>query len=196
MSKLVCGVGIFEKGKFSSYSNGRQSRIYSLWANMLQRCYSAVYQDKHPTYLGCSVSENFKNFQYFAEWCSNQIGFDSTGWQLDKDIVFKGNKLYSEHTCFFIPRILNLFLNKSNSIRGDCPIGVHFDKSRGKFLAYCHTKSTVMKNLGRYDTKEEAFQAYKTAKESLAKQLAKEYEGLVHPKVIEALNKYVVEITD
>jgi hypothetical protein len=50
--------------------------------------------------------------------------------------------------------------------------------------------------LGLYSNLEEAFQAYKLHKESLAKQLAKEYEGLVHPKVIEALNNYVVEITD
>jgi hypothetical protein len=193
---LVYGVGLYEGGEYSCAIGGKRTQEYSLWTNMLNRCYSSKYHDITPTYIGCSVSENFKNFQYFAEWCNKQIGFKETNYQLDKDIVSKGNKLYSEDTCFFVPRELNMFLTNSNASRGTRPVGVSFNKPVNKYVAYCKDGYGFQKHLGYFQNEIEAFQVYKTYKEALAKQLAKEYEGLVHPKVIEALNNYVVEITD
>ncbi len=193
--KLVHGVGVYEKGNYVASIDRINTKEYALWIGMLQRCYSSKCQLRHPSYIGCSVSENFKNFQFFARWCHNQVMFGVEGYQLDKDIVFKGNKQYSESTCFFIPARLNAFLPKSVTSRGEFPIGVSFNKSMNKFSSRVN-EGSIRKSLGHYNTPEEAFLVYKTYKEALAKQLAKEYEGLVHPKVIEALNNYVVEITD
>lgn len=192
---LVYGIGIFDKGKFFSKVGGKSTKEYSLWLTMLQRCYSSVYQKRRPSYSGCGVSENFKNFQWFAEWCNSQVGFRAKGYQLDKDIIFKGNKIYSENTCFFVPSKLNSFLTKREADRGEFPIGVYRDRY-GKFAAQISCGVGINKHLGYFSKSEDAFLAYKLCKESQAKQLAKEYEGLVHPKVIEALNNYVVEITD
>lgn len=196
MGKLVCGVGKYEKGEFVSWVGGEQTKEYHLWSDMLRRCYSDKFQAKWTTYIGCSVSDNFKNFQYFAKWCQNQIGFGLAGYQIDKDLVIKGNKVYSEDTCFFVPMELNSLLTKCDAIRGEYPIGVDFNRACGKFRAHCNDGSGEKKYLGSFTAAEAAFKAYKIFKEALAARLAIKYSGLVDQQVIEALNSYLVEITD
>ena len=79
----VYGVGITGT-KYLITISGVKTREYALWKNMLKRCYSDTYQKKYPTYEGCEVSDNFKNYEYFYEWCHKQIGFGNQGWHLDK----------------------------------------------------------------------------------------------------------------
>jgi hypothetical protein len=135
--ELVYGVGVYERGVFVCSSEGNATKEYGLWVSMLARCYSTELQLKSPTYIDCEVSDDFKNFQYFAEWCNNQIGFGAKDYQLDKDLVFKGNKLYSSDTCFFVPKQVNMFPVKSDISRGIHPIGVTFDKNANKFNVRC-----------------------------------------------------------
>ena len=195
-NSLAFGVGDFGIGKYKSRVNGVQTKEYKLWGAMLQRCYSVVEIEKHNTYIGCEVSENFKNFQYFAEWCQHQVGFNVEGYQLDKDILIKLNKLYSEDNCVFVPKELNKFLTKRNACRGDYPIGVSFHKHSGKFMSGLNKNTKRVVNLGYFNTVEEAFQSYKSAKESYAKELAAQYDGKVDARVIEALNNYTVDRGD
>ena len=93
----VHGVGVLGT-KYSPSINGVQTKEYGLWVRMLQRCYSDACQKKQPTYEGCEVSDNFKSYEYFYEWCNNQVGFSVDGngnqFQLDKDLLIKGNKVY------------------------------------------------------------------------------------------------------
>ncbi|MGD4642034.1 hypothetical protein QT746_22385, partial [Xanthomonas citri pv. citri] len=104
-SPSVYGVGVLGT-KYPSKINGVLTKEYDLWCSMLKRCYSATYQKQRPTYDGCEVSENFKSYEYFYEWCNSQVGFDNEGngnpFHLDKDLLIKGNKVYSENTCVFI----------------------------------------------------------------------------------------------
>ena len=124
---LVNGAGIYEKGRYCSRINGKHTKEYSVWKSMLLRCYSKSYQAKYPTYLGCSVSENFKNFQFFAEWCQSQVGFGLKDYHLDKDILSgSSSKVYSEETCAFIPLRLNLVLQTKPSLNKELPLGVVF----------------------------------------------------------------------
>jgi len=123
MKKLVQGMGI-NNGKYPATLNGEYIREYMLWKSMLTRCYNTKYQEGKPTYIGCSVSENFKNYSYFHEWCQNQIGFGNVDFQLDKDLLHKGNKEYNENTCVFIPIETNSVLTKRQLDRGLLPIGV------------------------------------------------------------------------
>ena len=50
--------------------------------------------------------------------------------------------------------------------------------------------------LGYYDSSEEAFYAYKAAKEAYIKEVFNEWKYQIEPRVYEALMKYQVEITD
>lgn len=202
MKKLVYGVGISEDGVFkrSITVDGKSKKTpeYELWKNMLARCYSKAMHKRRPTYIGCTVSENFKNFQWFAAWCHTQVGFGLEGYQLEKDIIIKGNKIYSEHTCRFVPNSINMLLAKSDAARGDYPIGVQSHKNG--FIARCgNTKSRSIKGkgyIGIYSTPEEAFAAYKKQKEKLIRDAAVEYEDFISADVFEALLNYEVEITD
>ena len=128
-SPSVYGVGITGV-KYPITINGVHTKEYDLWSSMLCRCYSDAIKKRCPTYDGCKVSNNFKRYEYFYEWCHKQIGFSNKDWHLDKDLLTKGNKIYSESTCIFIPREINQILVKSTASRGKYLIGVCWDKTK------------------------------------------------------------------
>ncbi len=181
--KVICGIGYIGVGK---YGGKNHRKIYHTWVNMLKRCYN----EKRPTYKSCSVDERWHNFQVFAEWFEKN---HKEGFQLDKDILQKGNKIYSPETCCFVPQEINLQFTKRDASRGNCPIGV--SKAENKFKACIRINGKTV-GLGTYDTPEEAFQAYKTAKEKRIKKVADEWKPYLEPKVYQALINYKVEITD
>ena len=196
---LVYGIGINNQ-EIPSRINGIQTKEYKLWCRMLVRC-TEKYWDKRPTYIGTTCSENFKDYAYFHEWCHNQIGFDNKdesdkNWHLDKDLLVKGNKLYSEDTCVFVPQRINTLLIKSNASRGEYPIGVYWCKNGKKFRSKCNNGSGKQKPLGYFNTHQEAFQAYKVFKEALIREVAEDYKSKVDSRLYQALLAYKVEITD
>ncbi len=100
----VFGVGFLGEGKYTSSETGKKTPAYQTWKNMIQRCYSEAYQSIHPTYKGCVVCAEWRNFQNFASWWhANYV----TGYDLDKDILGNG-KLYSPHTCKFVSHSDNI----------------------------------------------------------------------------------------
>ena len=191
-SKLVCGIG-FNSGKYPATVNGKVLKEYKLWRSILSRCYSIKYQEEHPTYIGCQTSENFKNYSYFHEWVQQQIGFGETGFELDKDLLLKGNRIYSEATCLFIPKRLNTLLLSCKAARGILPVGV--SHHTGKFLAQCSSGS-ASNHIGVFKTPEEAFQAYKQAKETFIKSQAEKWKDQIDIRAYEALIRYEVLPTD
>ena len=168
---------------------------YKLWNQVRSRCFSKSHQAKDVSYIGCSISDNFLNFTFFFNWCNNQIGFGNEGWELDKDILVKGNKIYSEDTCCFVPSELNKLLLSHRRGRGEHPIGVSYCKLNKRFRASVR-KDMKKKTLGYYSTAEEAFYAYKQAKEAHIKEVANKWKDQVDIRVYEALMKYEVEIMD
>lgn len=116
------------------------------------------------------------------------------GWQLDKDVLIKGNKAYSPDACCFVSSEINNLFIKSDSKRGEYPIGVTKVKG-GKYRAQI-VKNNKVVYLGTFKTIEEAFQVYKTAKEQYIKEIADKYKNLIDKKVYQALINYKVEITD
>ena len=185
--KSVYGIGYFGIGKHSCKVH---NKAYKTWLGVMQRCYSDKYGDLYPTYIGCSVDERWHNFQNFAEWFEENY---KEGFELDKDILQKGNKTYSSNTCCFVSHQINSLLIKSNSIRGKYPIGVH--KSGNKFKAQLNIDGKRM-HLGLFNTVEEAFQVYKLAKEKQIKKVADKWKDQIKEKVYQALINYSVEITD
>ena len=192
MTDLFYGVGLNDR-RYPSRVRGRITREHLLWRNLLNRCYAPKAQEKRPTYIGCSVSENFKDCSYFHDWCQNQTGFDQESFHLDKDLIFKGNKLYSENTCLFLPRELNNLLTSSKAARSSLPLGI---RPHGhKFLARCGTDKTS-RHIGLFNTPEEAFQAYKEVKEAFIKTQAEKWRIFIDPRAYQALMAYEVSITD
>ena len=195
----VFGVGVLGN-KHPITIDGVLTKEYELWCNMLRRCYSDVYKKKSPTYECCEVSNKFKNYEYFYEWCNKQIGFGVNGngnqFQLDKDLLIKGNKVYSESTCVFIPVEINLLLNKRTASRGEYLIGVYWNKRANAFVSRVRKNKGKQEWLGCFNTEIEAFNTYKEAKEAFVKEQANKWKSQIDPRVYNALMNYQVEITD
>ena len=194
-SQSVFGVGALGT-KYPPSINGVKTKEYALWKHMLERCYSDNFKKRRPTYEGCEASDNFKSYEYFYEWCNKQIGFDNEDWQLDKDLLVKGNKVYSENTCVFIPREINQILVKSTASRGEHLIGVRWHKRDKTFIAQVSKNKGKQECLGYFKTEIEAFNAYKEAKESFVKEQAEKWKSEIDPRAYDALMSYKVEITD
>ena len=194
-SPSVYGVGVLG-AKYPPSINGVQTKEYTLWQNMLRRCYSDNSKKKQPTYEGCEVSENFKSYEYFYDWCNSKVGFGVEGWQLDKDLLVKGNKVYSENTCVFIPAEVNTLLVKSTASRGKHLIGVCWNKTKKSFVAHVGKNKGKSEYLGYFNTELEAFEAYKQAKESFIKEQANKWKDKIDDRAYNALMSYTVEITD
>lgn len=165
-----------------------------MWRGMLRRCYSPESFHKNPTYIGCTVDEKFHLYQDFMLWASSQVGF-SSGANIDKDLLFRGNKVYGPDTCIFVPQEINKLVIKSDKSRGEHPIGVSFNKHLCKFRAYTREYGKQI-HLGYFSTCDEAFLAYKLAKESYVRSIAVEYKSQLDPRAYEALSNYEVLIVD
>ena len=198
-SPSVFGVGVVGT-KYPAYEYGVVTKEYVLWNNMLQRCYSDSSKKKRPTYEGCEVSDNFLHYEYFYEWCHKQIGFDNKGngnpFHLDKDLLVKGNKVYSENTCVFIPHEINLLLVKRDNNRGEHLIGVYWHKKDNAFVAKVAKNKGKREYLGFFKTEIEAFKAYKQAKESFVKEQANKWKDKIDDRAYNALMNYEVNIDD
>ena len=194
-SPSVCGVGITGT-KYQPTINGVSTKEYELWGHMLQRCYSTTLKKQRPTYMGCEVSDNFKSYEYFYERCNEQIGFGNEDWQLDKDLLVKGNKVYNENVCIFIPNEINSLLTKREALRGEHLIGVSWSKTNKAFVARVSKNKGKTEYLGYYNTELEAFNTYKQAKESFIKEQANKWKDKIDSRAYEALMNYTVEITD
>ena len=116
-AKTVCGVGYF-----GNVDGDYNKTIYSLWRNMLVRCYNK----SHPSYKlygakGVTVSPIWHSFEMFCKtlhmvkfydcWKNNHKDFS-----LDKD--FLGSNVYGPSTCMFLPNSMNSSLSYDGSCWG------------------------------------------------------------------------------
>lgn len=185
--KSVYGVGYVGVGKYISSCNGSTTKVYQTWYNMLSRCYD----NKNHSYKEVIICEEWGNFQTFAQWFENNYIED---FALDKDILVKGNKVYSPETCCFVPQEINSLFIKSTKSRGLLPIGVH--EQNNKFISSINRRGKQQDYLGSFDTPEEAFQAYKIAKEVYIKEVADKWRDIITEQVYQAMINYKVTITD
>ena len=189
----TCGFGYVD---IEGASIGRNmTKEYQLWNNMINRCYNEKELSRNPTYKDCHVSEEWVYLSNFKEWCHQQIGFDQVGWHLDKDILSKDNKVYSEDTCVFVPSEINCAVTNNKSVRGQFPQGVIYNCTKTRYRARIQ-RSNKWESLGTYDTPEEAFYAYKPVKEAYIKELANKWKDKIDPKVYNALMKWEINIDD
>lgn len=177
------------------YTLSNNTTIEDAWINMLKRCYSENSLIARPTYRGCSVDERWHNFQVFAEWFYENYNPEKMkGWNLDKDIIKKNSKIYSPETCCFVPPEINMLFVNRLARRGKLPIGV--SKSGNKYRAYVRKGDNYAVHLGVFNTPEEAFYAYKTAKEEYIKEVADRHKYLISEACYQAMYNYKIEIND
>lgn len=96
-----------------------------------------------------------------------------------------------------MPNNVNKLFTKSDSARGDLPIGVRM--CGNKFQARCMNPfMKQLEHLGTYDTIDKAFYAYKKYKEEIIKLVAVDEfnKGNIIKDCYNAMMNYKVEITD
>lgn len=106
-----CGKGC--TGEYRKTPYWRQAK--RLWSNMLKRCYDENYESGYHG-RGYTVCKRWLCFEHFledlpkipnfSEWLD---GFDKTKTQfnLDKDLLVEGNKVYCLECCSFVPEGVN-----------------------------------------------------------------------------------------
>jgi hypothetical protein len=189
----VFGVGYIglDKNSLKGYKAGK-SREHMFWKGMMERCYSDLSLKRSPSYAGCTVDSRWHNFQNFAAWCQDQVGFSEQGWQLDKDLLAdrEGPKVYSPDVCVFVPQEVNTLFATGVRRGGDSLMGVSYCKDRGNYQAGCGVGGTRVA-LGRFSTPELAHEAYLKAKKARVSAVLDKYKGRVDNRVSDLLSKFI-----
>lgn len=189
MKPIMCGIGY--RG---SENVDFKSESYLKWHDMINRCYNEKFHERQPQYRRCTVCKEWLNYMNFKVWYE-QNKIHGMSLDLDKDILFKGNCVYSPDTVAFVPHAINtLFLNAKKN-RGDLPVGVHFDKDKSKYRAEMSFMGRVIK-LGIFDNVSAAFARYKKYKEDFIKDMAEQYKDEIPDKVYQAMLNWKIEIDD
>lgn len=198
-NKLICGVGVNDSDytlhKFEIIG-GKQKRIwicpfYQAWKDLLTRCYSPHFHERRPTYIGCSVAEEWITFSAFKSWMEAQ---EWVGKSLDKDLLIPGNKIYGPDKCVFVSRALNNFLGDCGRARGEFPIGVSWHKRTSTFRADCNNPFTKKSEfIGHYDCPNKAHADWRSRKHQHACRYA---ELQTDQRIAEALRTRYLPIMD
>lgn len=188
--KLKYGVGVNDLPHIIAFKDleckGMQHSGYHQWDNLLTRCYSESYKARQPTYVGVTVCNEWLTASNFVAWYKAQ--YKEEGWQLDKDLLFVGNKVYSPTTCIYVPKWLNSFTNDSGGSRGDCLIGVYWHKGAKKYMANCSNPITrELEYLGLFTSELEAHLAWRKRKLEIALELKPQMDAIslrIYPNVV------------
>lgn len=190
--KTVYGIGYLGEGE---YNKKNSLLIYTEWQEMLKRCYDPYFINKQLTYKDCYVEKDLHCFQNFVKWWKdNEYKCNGEKLHLDKDILVKGNKIYSKERMMLVPQRINNLFTKRQNYRGELPIGCTFRPNK-KIQASCDNGNTKV-YLGVFDDKRSAWLMYKINKELVIQSVADEYKDLIPKKLYDALYEYKVEIND
>ena len=181
MKKALYGVGVNDVD-YCVYS----CPYYKKWHGMLSRAYSSKYHKRRPTYNSVVVCQDWHVFSVFRSWMILQ---DWEGKELDKDILYPGNKCYSPETCCFVNKEINLlFKNFTLSENRTFPVGV--SKNGRKFQARLRVHNK-RKSLGSFLTIEEAHWVYIAAKIVYIEN----FYPIVEERIKEGLMRHVINLT-
>jgi hypothetical protein len=180
--RLIYGVGVND-ADFNT--GGLQS--YKAWYQILCRCYREDDLARRPSYRGCEMGVEWVKFTDFHKWFNENY---RQGWQIDKDILCLGNKIYSPEKCVYIPRALNSFVLSNPSRVGDFPLGVSFSKKHKAFKAQIRDGHGGKIFLGHYYCPHEAHLKWHEKK----MEQAHEFNNLcdsIHPFLFKGLVKKI-----
>jgi len=188
-------LGLYKEHSHLIMENGKHSKCYDTWRDMLVRCYDKKSLKKLPTYIDCKVSDEWLNYDNFAFWFDkNYYTVENETMCLDKDIIVKHNKIYNSDNCCFVPDRINKLFIRNEKFRGDCVIGVKYVK---KYDCYQAGLNILGKQKTKFFKDEiTAFKWYKEEKEALIKKVADEYKDKIPNILYESLLSYRVEMDD
>lgn len=169
-NKLVYGVGINDADYKVNISTtvgytleGKQIQkviwrcpYYKVWSDMLRRCCSEDFKKQNIVYADVEVCEEWLRFSSFRNWSVSRY---ADGMQLDKDILIRGNRLYSPQTCCYVPNYVNTII-LTCSRRSNMLIGATYKKSRARYSTPYVATSTINGHIGCFSTAEEAHRAW------------------------------------
>ena len=106
---IVCEHGINDTPRGWRVESEWNNRVYQVWQNMIERCYSTKRHERNPTYIDCTVCERWLTLSNFVE---DIVKIDNYNYwlnhpnervSLDKDIKSNGqNKEYCLEQCQFV----------------------------------------------------------------------------------------------
>ena len=178
--KQLYDKGYLGVGPYAPYvKKGEKTKAHDAWIRMFDRCYNEKFHEKHPTYIGCEVCDEWHNFQNFAKWFySNCYDVPGQSIEVDKDWLCVGNKIYCPEKCCLAPNIINTcLLTHDKLINFYLPIGVS-PTSSGRYKARC-SEYGKRRDLGTYSTPQEAEGVYWNFKIKYVEKLAMEYKNFI-----------------
>lgn len=179
-AKTMYGVGFRGEGPYTMH----KQLAHSKWGGMMTRCYDEQYSLDHPTYEKAICHVDWHNYQNFCKWAHEQIGFGVKGFDLDKDLLVKGNKEYGPDTCVFLPQELNKILGNTGPERG---ISTRPDLN-GKWMARYNSVDGEI-YLGCHE-KQKALAIYQEYKLKYLKERALHWKDQIDPRAFKALMEY------
>lgn len=160
-----------------------------MWHNMYNRCYRESYLEKNPQYKGCSICDEWlEDREAFYSWVAeNYYIIDGEQIDLDKDILVKGNKVYSPDTCIFTPHVINTYFE--NFTRKPVQL------KNGKYRMDIYIDGETV-SLGIFDTEEEAKKEFIKHKEAAIVSKADSYKSKIPAKLYKAMVDFKIELSD
>jgi len=183
----VLEIGFIGYGKYNFSIN---KKAYFTWAEMIRRCYDDNFKNNNKTYKNCSVHPDWHNFQNFAKWHEENY---IEGFELDKDLLFKGNKIYNDKNCCFLPKEINLLISNSRTKNSNFHCGVF--KNKYSFVSYLHINGK-RKHLGSFKTEQEAIDIYNINKKIEFKRIANKYKCFISESIYNLLISYKLDINN
>ena len=183
------------KWEHPTWINGRIHPFYEQWRGMHRRC-KEILKPRNTLYKNCTICKEWDDYDIYFKWAKENY-YEIPGERicLDKDILVKGNKIYSPEFCIFVPQRINQLFESSKASRGKYPLGISYLKNNDTFMVRMRKNGeTVL--LGIYNDIDEAFNKYKTEKEKYIKEIADEYKCKIPKELYEAMYNYKIEIKD
>lgn len=175
LDRYKYGVGFTGNGPFNV-----RHPAFSVWKNMFDRVYD---NGKFPDYTGCSIVCEWCDYQNFAAWyCEKHPGKPS--YEMDKDLLKIGNKVYGPETCCIIPGEVNQAIVTVKS--GKFP-GIKKYHNKGRANISTGGGEVICKYFYMI---EEAQQFYIEHKDIRIKGLALKYKDYLKPLEIKALSEW------
>lgn len=163
---------------------------WQLWENMKQRCYSDKYHARSPQYKECSICDEWlDDRQSFFDWVDeNYYTYGNEQIDLDKDILVKGNKVYSPDTCIFAPHSINTYFENLTA-------KPKYIESLDKWKPSIYLEGKTVP-LGYFDTEDEAKLEYIKHKEASILAKADLYKAGIPRALYKAMANWKIELSD